>query len=163
MGRALTLEAVSDDVPLRLDVAARLAFPDGSITPEELKRAIREGRLHIYVIAGKTMTTLRHLREMTPGAVIPPPVEGKGYLYVVGFGPYVKIGRSRSAEGLQRRINALRTSAPETLVVYAFLTGTGWDERKLHQRFAKSRLQGEWFRLEDHTELSCWIRQGCPL
>ena len=46
------------DTPLRLDVAAKLAFPDGSVTAGSLRREARAGRLVIERIAGKDFTTL---------------------------------------------------------------------------------------------------------
>jgi len=57
-------EGVTDDTPLRLDEAARLAFPDGSISGAALRRAGRAGKLAIERIAGKDYTTLAHIRAM---------------------------------------------------------------------------------------------------
>jgi len=57
-------QGVDDDTPLRLDVAARLAFPDGSISGAALRRAARAGRLVIERIAGKDFVTLAAIRTM---------------------------------------------------------------------------------------------------
>jgi|ERR1043166_3801980 hypothetical protein len=55
---------VSLDTPLRLSVAAALAFPDGSMTPSGLRREIVRGRLVIERIAGKDYTTLANIERM---------------------------------------------------------------------------------------------------
>lgn len=52
------------DAPLRLDVAAALAFPDGSIGASALRREAARGRLEIWQVAGKTMTTLSAVARM---------------------------------------------------------------------------------------------------
>jgi hypothetical protein len=45
--------AISADTPLRLDVAAALAYPDGSMTAGGLRREHKRGRLIIELTAGK--------------------------------------------------------------------------------------------------------------
>lgn len=57
-------ERVDEDEPLRLDVAAARAFPDGSMTASGLRREYRRGRLVIERVAGKDYTTLKAIREM---------------------------------------------------------------------------------------------------
>ena len=52
-------EDIGHDQPLRLAVAAALAFPDGSMTASGLRRESTRGRLVIERIAGKDYTTLR--------------------------------------------------------------------------------------------------------
>lgn len=65
MSRAqLRREDISDDMPLRLDVAAELAFPDGSITLSSLRNEARKGRLAVWRVANKDMTTLAEIRRM---------------------------------------------------------------------------------------------------
>ncbi|WKA29342.1 excisionase [Bradyrhizobium roseum] len=58
------VEQVGPDTPLRLEVAARLAFPDGSIKIAGLRREIARGRLEYEVIAGKQFTTLADIKRM---------------------------------------------------------------------------------------------------
>src|SRR5262249_36553501 len=58
------LDTISSDTPLRLDVAAALAFPDGSMTAGGLRRERDRGRLVIERIAGKDYTTLAHINRM---------------------------------------------------------------------------------------------------
>ena len=57
-------ERVEADTPLRLSVAAELAFPDGSMTPSGLRREGARGRLVIERIAGKDYTTLANIERM---------------------------------------------------------------------------------------------------
>jgi hypothetical protein len=50
--------------PLRLAVAAALAYPDGSMTAGGLRREAKRGRLAIERTAGKDYTTLAAIEEM---------------------------------------------------------------------------------------------------
>ena len=52
------------NAPLRLHVAARLAFPDGTITASDLKREAARGRLTIEKISDKEYTTLECVDRM---------------------------------------------------------------------------------------------------
>jgi T5orf172 domain len=80
-----------------------------------------------------------------------PPRKG---VYVVGFGPYVKIGVTIN---IDIRIAALQT--PEPVRLFALIEGWTKEERALHARFAEYRLQGEWFLRKG--ELAEWIDRGC--
>ncbi|WP_210184725.1 hypothetical protein [Bradyrhizobium sp. LMTR 3] len=63
--RALAIpENVSATDMLRLEVAARIAFPDGSMSASALRREAAGGRLTIYPIRNKHFTTLAHIEEM---------------------------------------------------------------------------------------------------
>src|ERR1035437_11091660 len=57
-------ESVRADTPLRLSVAAALAFPDCSMTASGLRRECVRGRLIIERIAGKDYTTLANVEKM---------------------------------------------------------------------------------------------------
>jgi hypothetical protein len=57
-------ETITPDTPLRLDIAARLAFPAGGMTASGLRLEASRGRLTIERIAGKLFTTLRHIEIM---------------------------------------------------------------------------------------------------
>src|SRR6516164_7321412 len=50
--------------PLRLDAAARLAFPDGSMNGSALRRLIVSGQLEAELIAGRYYTTLADIERM---------------------------------------------------------------------------------------------------
>jgi len=55
---------ISDDTPLRLEAAAAIAFPDGGMTANGLRRESKRGRLVIERVAGKDYTTLAHIKRM---------------------------------------------------------------------------------------------------
>jgi hypothetical protein len=57
-------EEIGPDTPLRLDVAAHVAFPGGGMTASGLRREAARGRLTIERIAGKDFTTLGAIAEM---------------------------------------------------------------------------------------------------
>lgn len=84
----------------------------------------------------------------------PNPNRGPRGVYVIGFGPYVKIGITTN---LTRRLADLQT--PEPVILYAFFEGWLHEELELHKRFAEWRLNGEWFRREGG--LDDWIKGGC--
>src|SRR5215213_926809 len=58
------LQNVRPDDPLRLDVAAALAYPDGSMTVSGLRKEAGKGRLIIERTAGKDYTTLAEIQRM---------------------------------------------------------------------------------------------------
>lgn len=55
---------VGPTTPLRLEAAAKLAFPDGSMKVAGLRREIARGRLAYEVIANKHYVTLNDIDEM---------------------------------------------------------------------------------------------------
>jgi hypothetical protein len=55
---------ITPTTPLRLETAARLAFPDGSMKLAGLRREIARGRLAYEVIANKHYTTLADIEAM---------------------------------------------------------------------------------------------------
>lgn len=57
-------DQIGPDMPLRLEVAAALAYPDGSMTASGLRREARRGRLAIERTAGKDYTTLAAIDRM---------------------------------------------------------------------------------------------------
>jgi hypothetical protein len=57
-------ETITPDTPLRLAIAAALAFPDGSMSASGLRREAARGRLVIERIAGKDYTTLGNIERM---------------------------------------------------------------------------------------------------
>jgi hypothetical protein len=58
------LHQIAEDTPLRLNVAAALAYPDGSMTASGLRGEAMRGRLVIERTAGKDYTTLGAIRKM---------------------------------------------------------------------------------------------------
>jgi hypothetical protein len=56
--------AVTPQTPLRLEIAARLAFPDNSMSAAALRRMISAGKLNAERIAGRYYTTLADIEDM---------------------------------------------------------------------------------------------------
>src|SRR5215831_20400979 len=75
---SITQADIADDKPIRLSVAAALAFPDGSMTASGLRREAARGRLAIERIAGKDFTTLRAINEMRKRCRVEPKAPGSG-------------------------------------------------------------------------------------
>jgi hypothetical protein len=66
-GRPLRIpsrDEITDDTPLRLEVAAIIAFPDNSMTDRSLRGEIDRGRLVGEKIAGRWYTSLAHIDRM---------------------------------------------------------------------------------------------------
>ena len=57
-------DEIRPDTPLRLNIAAALAFPDGSMTASGLRRERARGHLTVERIAGKEYTTLENIERM---------------------------------------------------------------------------------------------------
>jgi hypothetical protein len=64
-------ETITPDTPLRLDVAARLAFPGGGMTESGLRNEIAKGNLRAELIANKLFTTLTNIEEMRNRCAVP--------------------------------------------------------------------------------------------
>jgi hypothetical protein len=64
VARVPSPEQMTPDTPLRLGIAAAIAFPDGSMTAAGLRREGARGRLIIERIAGKDYTTLANIERM---------------------------------------------------------------------------------------------------
>jgi hypothetical protein len=83
----------------------------------------------------------------------------RGLVYVIGFGPFVKIGFT-GLHTVRARISHMQPSCPEPLEVYGEFEGTLFDEIRLLGHFVQHRTIGEWHRREG--DLAEWIEQGCP-
>jgi hypothetical protein len=55
---------IMPDTPLRLNIAAKLAFPAGGMTASGLMSEYRKGRLRLECIANKYFVTLNAIAEM---------------------------------------------------------------------------------------------------
>ncbi|ABF71306.1 excisionase [Rhizobium phage 16-3] len=76
--RVAANDNIKQDSPLRLSVAASLAFPDGSMTTAGLRRESKRGRLTIMRIAGKDYTTLAYIEEMKGKCLVNANRQGSG-------------------------------------------------------------------------------------
>lgn len=63
-GRIPSRDEIRDDTPLLLDVAARVAFPDGSMSGLALRNAANRGELNFARMGGRLYTTLEDIKEM---------------------------------------------------------------------------------------------------
>jgi hypothetical protein len=80
-------EQVKPNTPLRLSVAAALAFPDGSMTASGLRREGARGRLAIERVAGKDYTTLANIERMRELCRVETKVPGCGSARLDGTRP----------------------------------------------------------------------------
>jgi hypothetical protein len=71
-------DQIDPDTPLRLETAAALAFPDGSMTASGLRRERNRGRLVVERIAGKDFTTLANIQRMRELCRVGKTVQGSG-------------------------------------------------------------------------------------
>ena len=67
-----------DETPLRLAIAAAIAFPDGSVSIGALRREAERGRLAIERIGGRDYTTLSAIKDMRRACRIKPKAEAPG-------------------------------------------------------------------------------------
>jgi len=56
---------------------------------------------------------------------------------------YIKIGRANNPD---KRLKGLSTGSPHTLKLLLFVPGGSEQEKKIHEKFAHLRSNGEWFR-----------------
>lgn len=68
---------ISEDAPLRLKHAIKIAFPCGGMTESGLRQEHQKGRLKLEKIAGKHFVTLRAIREMRELCQQPAPTYGE--------------------------------------------------------------------------------------
>lgn len=67
------------------------------------------------------------------------------YFIQAGEDGPVKIGYTKRAEGVKRRLTTFQTSHAETLRLLGSHEGTLEDEKELHRQFSNRRVRGEWF------------------
>jgi hypothetical protein len=73
-----TEREIGPDTMLRLEIAAHLAFPDGSLKASGLRAEAKRGRLKIMRIAGKDFTTLAAIERMGEQCLVPTKDQGSG-------------------------------------------------------------------------------------
>jgi len=79
----------------------------------------------------------------------------------------VKIGHAKQ---VRKRVNNIQVASPEPLELLGVCEGGPDDEARLHQKWAKSRVNGEWFRpvkslmnfIESNTSLPSKRPPGRP-
>lgn len=156
---------IDSDTPLRLDKAAALAFPDGSVkailvwlkpqlrkyhslTPSE-KMTVR-GYIHYIERCyeeTKHPILLRYVKAARKVISRNLPKEpGSGFVYFVRAGNDIKIGFSVTPK---KRVHALQIGCPINVELLAIIPGTIDIERELHRRFFGLHVRGEWFRADN--------------
>jgi len=101
-------DAVKPDTPLRLAVAAALAYPDGSMTANGLRNEARRGRLEVELTAGKTYTTLAAIGRMRELCRVAPPAR-------TCASAAASLGASSSTVDFERAHSALKLTLRESL------------------------------------------------
>jgi hypothetical protein len=97
------------NTPLRLEIAAALAYPDGSMTASGLRREAGRGRLAIERVAGKDYTTLQAIEKMRELCRQQPKVRDCGSASPGGTRPdesRIAPSGSSSTEGIKRARSA---------------------------------------------------------
>jgi hypothetical protein len=102
-------DEIRSDTPIRLSVAAAIAFPDGSMTASGLRREHLRGRLNVERIAGKDYTTLADIDRMRELCRVQrkAPDYGSALPAVEATAPPMPSGSSLTATGTSPR-DALR-------------------------------------------------------
>jgi hypothetical protein len=74
----------------------------------------------------------------------------KGFIYFIQgkCGGAIKIGFSIKPE---ERLKALQTGYPDTLLILSMVPGSEATERAIHKELEAFRMNGEWFRPDDHV------------
>src|SRR5437588_4621483 len=111
---------ISSETPIRLSVAAALAFPDGSMTVSGLRRECARGRLVIERIAGKDFTTLANIERMRELCRVEAKVPDSGFGHLAGTKrgrpSHMRCGLSSTKastspqDALRAKLNALNRS-----------------------------------------------------
>jgi hypothetical protein len=61
----------------------------------------------------------------------------------------VKIGVTNNKFSLENRINTMQTGNSKNLILIGVVKGFYKEEKKLHKKFLKHHIRGEWFKLSD--------------
>lgn len=101
-------ERISDDAPLRLAEAVRIAFPMGGMTVSGLRKEASRGRLVVEMIAGKQFTTLANINEMRRLCRVTP-VSERASVLRSDIDPDTNVNVAR--EALRYRLRQLRKPA----------------------------------------------------
>jgi hypothetical protein len=87
------------------------------------------------------------------------------FIYVMSFGGYFKIGRSKDAQVRLRQIVAVKFPESPVLRLVVAVSDAAKAEKALHLKYGDRRVSGEWFRLtdEDLSEIEVFTRSGTYL
>ena len=109
---------ISDETPLRLDVAAGIAFPCGAIKASSLRREIARGRLEVELIAGKHFVTLAAISRLRAACRVAPQAHDSGSSQhmepVPPYGSYATETPSRALDSARENVKKLKNSLVNT-------------------------------------------------
>jgi hypothetical protein len=108
---------VEASTPLRLEIAARLAFPDGSLSVAALRRLAADGLLTIIAVRGKHFTTLADIEEMKTKCRVQAKDPGSSYRRPKtdnGSGSSATASARSALDALRATAKVLRESLPPT-------------------------------------------------
>jgi hypothetical protein len=111
-----TRDQIAPDTPLRLGVAAAVAYPDGSMTPARLRREAERGKLVVEKTGGLLYTTLENISRMRERCRLPVKVQDFGSDELASTPPESPSGRrpgSSATDPIKRAQDAMRTIARE--------------------------------------------------
>jgi hypothetical protein len=94
-------EDIAPETPLRLSVAAAIAFPDGSMTAAGLRREAKRGRLIVERVAGKDYTTLASIEKMRELCRLAQKAPASGFDPRDGTTPAVLLTLPRGSSGTE--------------------------------------------------------------
>jgi hypothetical protein len=123
----IDLSAIGPDTPLRLDVAARLAYPDGSMTKSGLRREIARGRLESERTAGKQYVTLTGIQRMRAKCRENPKVPASTFANDVAAKPSTSFSTEKTKSALaaaEMIAQALKKPSPITSAKNTGQTGS---------------------------------------
>jgi hypothetical protein len=129
-----------------------------SISEDDVKQLIKDERL-VSVGNGRARRVTRHSLKLYRALYehLPPPAPSliTGYVYLIRYGEYHKIG---IAKNVRERIVQMQVGLPEVVTIVHTIPTNNMirAETMLHERYAAYRVRGEWFRLsEDHLDFIC--------
>jgi len=122
--RAKMPDGAGLDSPLRLEVAARLAFPMRGMTVSGLRKEIAKGRLQAEKIAGKLYTTLADINRMRESCRVIAKVHASGDV--------LREGRTGRSSLLRSGSSKMETSISPQAALRTRLKGARPREPKKH-------------------------------
>jgi hypothetical protein len=72
------LATIGPHAPIRLETAAKIAFPDGSVNVRMLRKQVSEGRLAVWHIGGRHFTSLNEIEKMINKCRVTPSLSDRG-------------------------------------------------------------------------------------
>lgn len=122
----IDLSAIKADTPLRPAIAARLAYPDGSMTKSGLGHEIARGNLEYELVAGRHYVTLAGIDRMRTRCRENPKVPASTSANAVAANPSTLFSTEKTKSALAAAeivAQTLRNPSPTTLAKSTSPTG----------------------------------------